>query len=93
MPEQMTLKRAELGQQIQANKEADINTVIVLFGAPADSKISNEAALQKTVNFITFYMPFEKALFCYNRRSQLKKWESPNYQSLCDLRSNSGGVI
>ena len=43
-------------------KEADINTIIALFGAPGDAKISDDISLEKTARFVMFYMPFEEAL-------------------------------
>jgi len=43
-------------------KPADINTIIVLFGPPADSKIKDDVALKRTAKFVMFYVPFEEAL-------------------------------
>jgi len=43
-------------------KSADVNTVIVLFGAPADTKTSNDVSLDRAAKFVMFYVPFEEAL-------------------------------
>jgi hypothetical protein len=43
-------------------KEADINTVIVLFSQPADLKVADEVSLEKAAKFVMFYVPFEEAL-------------------------------
>ncbi len=43
-------------------KEADINTVIVLFGSPVDPKTSDEMSLENTAKFVMFSVSFEEAL-------------------------------
>ena len=42
-------------------KSADINTVIVLLGAPLDRKASEDATLANTARFVMFNIPFENA--------------------------------
>jgi len=43
-------------------KDADVNTVIVLFGPPEDLKVVDDFSLDKTAKFVMFYVPFEEVL-------------------------------
>lgn len=43
-------------------KEADVNTVIALFGPPENAKVSDGVSLEKKAKFVMFYVPFEEVL-------------------------------
>ena len=43
-------------------KSADVNTVIVLLGAPLDKKVYEDASLANTARFVMFNIPFENAV-------------------------------
>jgi len=42
-------------------KQADVNTIIVLFGPPKEKSVPDEVSLQKQAKFIMFNVPFEQA--------------------------------
>lgn len=41
-------------------KQADVNTIIVLFGPPKEKSVPDEVSLQKQAKFIMFNVPFEE---------------------------------